>query len=272
MRCTKRVVRVQRRHDDVKRRLQILMDLWLSVISRWESGEKLSRSDVAEMLRETYENAGLQPLRGASLPPDIYDKELASLYVVGKYGMGLDKQYPELFDEIFSKEERYEEAIRLLERSDGNPENTRDLLKAVLGSLDDNEIARMLRLKFTQVYFGFASEDELFNLIRNLYIRVPDKQKIASKYARFYIAFRVASAIYRGGVKNKIVKEVLKQASALNLSDIHGVIPDDEYIAAIARGVFGVAERTLRQTLSLEGRKTRNSSRGPEKGKQPSRA
>jgi hypothetical protein len=243
------------RSDDVKRRLQILMDLWLSIISRWESGQELSRKDVIEMLQRTYESAGIEPLRGASTPPDIYDKELASLYVVGKYGMGLEKQYPELFDNIFMKEIKYEEAIQILESEDGNTEKTRDIIKTILGTLDDNEIARMLRLKFTKVYFGFTTEDNLYKVIKNLYDRIPEKRKLASKYARFYIAFRVASAIARGDIKNKIIKEIFKQASALKLSQIHGIIPDDSYIATIARDVFRVPERTLRQILTLESGK-----------------
>jgi hypothetical protein len=244
---------VGERSDDVRKRLQVLMDLWLKIISLWESGERPSREEVVEMLREAYEKAGLEPLRGASTPPDLFDKEMASLYVVGKYGMGLDRQYPEIFDSIFNKEVKYEEALSaILKRSDVRDEDLENLLKAILGSFTDNDVARMLRIKLTQVYFGFADEEELVRILKTIYEKLPNKRKLAIKYIRFFIAFKVASAIARGRVRNKIVKEIVKQASALSFSNIHGVLPDDSYIATIARGVFGVGDRVIRTTLSPE--------------------
>ncbi|MEB3816734.1 MAG: DUF2192 domain-containing protein [Desulfurococcales archaeon] len=244
---------------DARRRLQVLMDLWLKIVSLWESGKYLERDDVIKMLEETYSKAGLTPLRGASVPPDLYDKEMASLYVVGKYGMGLDKQYPDIFDKIFYKEEKYEEGLRILAESQGDKAET--LLNGLFGSLSDNDVARMLRIKLTQVYFGFADESELINLIKNIYEKLPSRRKIAVKYARFYIAFKIAREIAMGKIRNRIVKEIVKQASALNLSEIRGVIPDDAYIASIAKEVFKVADQTLRSTLSL-GRKDSGSREG----------
>jgi len=251
---------VVERRDDVRKRLQVLMDLWLKIISLWEAGDKLDREKVMEMLKEAYEKAQLEPLRGASTPPDLYDKELASLYVVGKYGMGLDRQYPEIFETLFSKEVRYEEALStLLRRDDISGEELEGLLNAILGSLTDNDVARMLRIKLTQVYFGFASEEELVKILKAMYERMPSKRKLTVKYIRFFIAFKVASAIARGRIRNKIVKEIVKQASALSFSNIHGVLPDDSYIATIARGVFGVGDRIIRSTLSPEKGASRRS-------------
>jgi hypothetical protein len=255
---------VGERHDDVRKRLQVLMDLWLKIISLWESGKRPSREEVVEMLKEAYEKANLEPLRGASTPPDLFDKEMASLYVVGKYGMGLDRQYPEVFDSIFSREVRYEEALSIIvKRADVKEEDLENLLKAVLGSLTDNDIARMLRVKLTQVYFGFADERELVRILKTIYEKLPSKRKLAVKYIRFFIAFKVASAIARGKVRNKIVKEIVKQASALNFSNIHGVLPDDSYIATIAREVFDVGDRLIRSTLSPE----KSSSKRPREAK-----
>jgi len=253
---------MESRPGDVKKRLQILMDVWMRLVGLWESEGGIGRDQVVDLLRESYRAARLEPLRGASLPPDIFDKEMASLYVVGKYGMGLDRQYPELFDAIFSREERYEEALRLL--LEGSPDHIKDLLETILGSLDDNEIARMLRVLFTKVYFGFSSEEELFQALRKLAEAIPEKERIAAKYARFYIAFRVASSIASGTVRNRIVKEVMKQASALQLRHLRGVIPDDSYIASIARDVFHVNERVIRQTLSVEEGRRRRARQGDE--------
>jgi len=244
---------VGERRDDVRRRLWVLMDLWLRIISLWDSGERPSREEVVEMLKEAYEKAGLEPLRGASTPPDLFDKEMASLYVVGKYGMGLDRQYPEIFDSMFSREVKYEEVLSMMLKGDEKgKEDLESLLNAILGSLTDNDMARMLRIKLTQVYFGFADEEELVRILKAIYEKLPNKRKLAVKYIRFFIAFKVASAIARGSVRNKIVKEIVKQASALSFSEIHGVLPDDSYIATIAKEVFGVEDRLIRSTLSPE--------------------
>ena len=233
---------------DVQRRLALLMDLWNDILEKWESGEKLTRERVVDMLREAYSKEKISPLRGASIPEDLYDKEMASLYVVGKYGMGLEEIYPKLFDEIFKNEIKYDRAINILLTED--PETARDKVSVILGGrLDDNTIARMFRLKFTEVYFGFSDEESLVNLLKAFAKAFPEKERIAAKYARFYIAFKVAASIYRGDVRDRITKEALKQASALSFSDFQGSIPDDSYIEKIAVGVFGVRRNYIRGIL-----------------------
>jgi len=233
---------------DVKRRLSTLIDLWNEVITLWDSGKKISRDRLVDMLRESYKREGLSPLRGASLPKDIYEKELISMYVVGKYGMGLENQYPELFDSLFPDIVRYEEAIRVLLTN--SPEEARDKIKLLLGNMDDNTIARMFRVKLTEAYFGFAEHRVVLNLIKALSKAFPEKEKITVKYTRFYIAFRVAEAIASGEVRDRISKEALKQALALDIGIEKGIIPDDRYIEKIASEVFRVPKRILNTVLS----------------------
>ncbi len=239
------------RRDDVKYRLEVLRDLWGRVIDEWESRGSLSRDEVRAMLAGAYEKAGLKPIKGASNPPDLMDKEMASLYVVGKY-MGIDQQYPELFDAVFYREVRYEEAIRVLLSED--PREARTKVEMLLGEVSDNELARMLRLKMTEVYFGFADERELMKLIKAVAEAFPEKERIAAKYARFYTALMIARGISRGEVRSRLYKEAVKQATAVKLGGMHGVLPDDRYIATIAREVYGVPERILRGVLKLERR------------------
>ncbi len=238
---------------DVKRRLAVLVDLWNEIVSLWDSGKRLDRERVVEMLREEYRREKLSPIRGASLPPDIYEKELISLYVVGKHGMGLDQQYPEIFDSLFPDIIRYDEAVKILLTED--PETARDKIKLLLGSLDDNTLARMLRVKMTEVYFGFSDNRALINLIKAVAKTFPDKERLAVKYARFYIAFKVAEAIASGEVRDRISKEALKQALALETGIERGVIPDDRYIEKIAQEVFRVPRRILSSVLSHGSRK-----------------
>lgn len=241
----------------VKRRLAVAMDVWKEIIAEYEARGRISRERVAEMLKDVYKRERIEPLRGASTPPDLYDKELATLYVVGKYGMGLDQTYPELFDEVFSHEVRYEESIKIL--LSNPPDLARMKVEALLGGrLDDNTVARMLRLKLTEVYFGFNSADSFERLLKALVEAFPEKIPLARKYARFYIAFQVADAIQKGEVRDRITKEAFKQAIALRLSYLNKTIPDDSYIKTIASSVFGVPERVLNFVLS-EGRRRRKS-------------
>ncbi len=247
--------------SDLKRRLSTLVDLWNEIITMWDSGKKVDREKVVDMLKEAYNREKLSPLRGASVPEDLYERELISLYVVGRYGMGLDQQYPELFDALFPDFIRYEEAIRILLTED--PETARDRIKLLLGGLDDNTVARMLRVKMTEAYFGFSDHRALINLIKSLMKAFPEKERLAVKYTRFYIAFRVAEAIASGEVRDRISKEALKQALALETGIERGAIPDDRYIEKIAVEVFKVPRKVLGGILLVkEGRRRpRQSSR-----------
>ncbi|MEB3806261.1 MAG: DUF2192 domain-containing protein [Desulfurococcales archaeon] len=240
---------------DVQRRLSVLMDLWNRIIDAWESNENLTRERVIDLLKQAYAEEKITPLKGASTPEDLYDKEMTSLYIVGKYGMGLEELYPKLFDTLFPNEIRYDKAIKILLSEE--PEKAKDKIVALMGGrLDDNTVARMFRLKFTEIYFGFSDEKALAELLKAFIKAFPEKERIAVKYARFYIAFKVAASIYRGEVRDRITKEALKQASALAFSELQGSIPDDSYIEKIATGVFGVRRNNLRHILA-GGRKAK---------------
>ncbi|MEM2502115.1 MAG: DUF2192 domain-containing protein, partial [Acidilobaceae archaeon] len=131
---------------DVKKRINVLMDVWNNIIEYWEeSGGSLSRSDVTRILMDAYNRESIKPLKGAANPADLYDKELASLYVVGRYGMGLEEQYPDIFDKIFREEIKYENVINIMSKEP--LEIAREKIKVILGDVDDNTLSRILRLK-----------------------------------------------------------------------------------------------------------------------------
>ncbi len=252
----------RQRGVSVKRRLSLAMDVWEEILSEYEQGSSIDRGRAVAILKRLYEAEGVEPLRGASTPPDLYEKELATLYVVGKHGMGVDKSHPELFDRLFSDEVRYEEAIRILLTSP--PEEARMRVEALLGGkLDDNTVARMLRLKLTEMYFGFVDEESFERLLRALVEAFPEKKKLASKYARFYIAFRIADAIQKGEVRDRITKEAMKQALALRLNYLEKTLPDDDYIRKIAGEVFSVPQHLLKMILSGGRRGDKKGDRRP---------
>ncbi len=236
---------------DVKKRINVLIDVWNKVIELWEeSGGSLSRGDVVKILKDVYEKESIKPLKGASNPLDLYDKELTSLYVVGKHGMGLEEQYPELFDSIFSDEVKFESAINIVLKEP--VERATEKVKTILGDLSDNTIARILRLKMTEVFFGFSSNESFVNLVKVFSKAFPSKSRIIENYTRFYIAFKVAEAIARGEVRDKISKEALKHALALELGlTDKRKLPDDNYISRIAVEVFNIPQKSLSTILSV---------------------
>ncbi|GBF08885.1 hypothetical protein apy_06100 [Aeropyrum pernix] len=239
----------------IRRRISILMDVWERMLQEWEKGG-LTRERAIEILKEVYGRERIKPLKGAANPPDLFEKELASLYVVGKYGMGLESDYPELFDKVFHDEIRYEEAIKILLTE--KPSTARMKVETLLGgSFDENTIARMLRLKLAEVYFGFSSQDSLKNLLKRLSEAFPEYKEMASKYARFYIAFKIADDIQKGEVRDRLTKEATKQALALEFSWLgRKVLPDDTYIRVIAEDVFKLNNRVLDSILpKSKGRK-----------------
>ncbi len=245
----------------VRRRQGVLMDVWEEVIGEWEKSGSLSRDRVIEILRSVYEREGVSPIRGASNPPDIYDKEVASLYVIGKHALGLDKSHPELFDEVFSDEIKYEEAIKALLTEE--PSSARHKVEALLGGVpDDNTVARMLRLKLTEAYFGFTHHDTFILLLKRFVEAFPEHKRVAAKYAKFYIAFRIADAIQKGEVRDRITKEAMKQALALQLSGLGKVLPDDSYIRKIAKEVFNIPDRILDLVLPASKREGKKIRRG----------
>ncbi len=234
-----------------RRRIQIAVNLLGDLLRR---GEQLSRKDVVEILRRTYEKHKIKPLKGKATPPDIYDKEMASLYVVGKYGLGLHEEYPGLFKKIFYLEEIYEEVIEKM--LSGEYDSARNLLKgaSASGVIDSNTIARMLRTAFTKTILGFIDEDEFARVLKKTMEVFPEEEKTVKNYVRFYIAYKIAEGIYRGEIRNKKYKEAMKRAIALRLGFPQST-PSDDYIAIIAKEVFNIPERILEKTLKLRREK-----------------
>lgn len=232
-------------------RIKILVDIINEIINY---SREFSRKDVVEVVRKTYEKHGLKPIRGRSNPLDIYDKELSSLYIIGKYGLGIDSDYPELFNKIFYIEKTLEDCINLLVM--GKYIESRELLKTISSSnvIDSNTLARMLRIPFTKLIFGFISEEEFSNILRKSIEAFPEEARTVKNYVKFYIAFKIADMIYRGRIRDRSYKEAYKKALSLR-SGFPRVVPSDEYIYIIAREVFNIPDDLLYKILNIKKQK-----------------
>ncbi|NPA99298.1 MAG: DUF2192 domain-containing protein [Crenarchaeota archaeon] len=230
-----------------RKRIQIIVDLLGEIIRK---GNVTSREELRELIKETYEKHGIVPIKGKATPPDLYDKEIASLYVIAKYGLALDDEYPSLFDNLFRTEEKYEEAIKnILENN--YEEARKNLIEASSqGQIDSNTVARMLRVAFTKLLFGFITEDEFAEILKKTAEAIPEEERTVRNFVRFYIAFKVAEMISRGEIRNKGFKEASKKAIGLRLG-FPRIAPRDDYIEAIAKEVFMVPDKVLEKVLLI---------------------
>lgn len=226
--------------DIYKPKVKTLTDIW-SVIS--QNPEVYDRERVKSLLEERYKEENIRPFRGFNAN-DVYDKEMSSLYVIGKYGLGMDQEIPDLFSKVFYAERNYEEIERIIRK--GSPE---EAFKAAERSKDS--LARSLRLLFTMVVFSLAKEEELIADLRNLFLSEIDEIKHTAKsFARFYTAFKLAELIAEGEIKDKYSFIASKKAMAIQIG-IDYPLPREDYVALISSNVFKVRERTLNRALGI---------------------
>jgi hypothetical protein len=230
------------KRDIYKDRISTLIDIWGSIMSKWPN---LTREELIGILKSRYEEKGIKPFRGFKAE-GLYEKELTSLYVVGKHGLGLDKENPEIFEELLGDEIRFERLSQILEKE------SEETLEDHYSTTD--EISRALRLVFTGVTFSFFDEERLISLLRRLSSSTKeDLVHVSKSFGRFFVAFKLAEMIASNEIRDRLSLEAMKKALHIKL----GIQPFNarpEYIALIAREVFNVNESKLKRILNYTGR------------------
>jgi hypothetical protein len=218
--------------------------------------DEVDRAKAVELLKKVYQERRISPIRGKAQPADIFDKELATLYVVGKYGLNLDQESPELFEKVFYVEQTLEEALK--DMLESRFEEAREKIKRVspTGTIDSNMVARLLRIPLTMLILGFMSEEEFRNILHSVKAAISEEERTVTNYARFFIGFKLAEAIYKGEVRSREEKEALKKALAIRVGFPKST-PSDDYVEAIATSVFNIDRKVLDKVLS------------PKRGEQP---
>ncbi len=234
-----------------RKRIQIAVRI-LSELTKRLGG--LNRSTAVEILRKTYTEYKLQPIRGRNIPPDIYDKEMSLLYVVSKYGLRLNEEHPELHAKIFYIEETLENAINDI--MNGKFSEAREKLRSIssTGVIDSNTVARLLRIPLTKSILGFINEEEFRDILQGVLKAIPEEERTIVNYVKFYVSLKLAEAIYRGEVRSREVKEAYKKALAIRLG-FPKATPSDSYVWEIARVVFNLSEKKLSGILNVEKNK-----------------
>ncbi|MCD6563806.1 MAG: DUF2192 domain-containing protein [Thermoproteales archaeon] len=230
---------MQRLHKD---RIEIALNLWSKVVK----GEIKTRNELVSKLKTQYIRNRIEPIRGKT-KINIFDKELATVFLVGKYGLGLEEEeYKEKFESLFKKETLCEKAIEEIIIG----KNPREVINRLFGNINEDIIFRILRLQATGVFLEFKDEDTLVKLINIFEKAFPEYAKKIEGFKKFYIAFKMAEQIAGGNIRNRIEKETLKHALCLKFNALKSA-PSDSFVREIATQVLKAEEFKVNDTLSM---------------------
>jgi hypothetical protein len=218
-----------------------------------------SREDAINIIKNIYKDTNVEPIRGASSPPDIFDKEMITIYIIGKWGLGLDKEMLiEMLDSLFNKEVMLEKLYNSILQGNSRDEICREI-KELCEKLDEALIARELRFAFTLYYFGFTEYGNLVTLLRKIYMFFPEFQETVRRFTKFVIAYEVGSRISSGKIKNDIELNMTKNVIALDIG-IPRALPSTSYIVEVSKHFFNLQENILKSLKTSQAEKKENQS------------
>ncbi|WP_069807392.1 DUF2192 domain-containing protein [Vulcanisaeta thermophila] len=238
-----------------KSRFEAAMEIW----SRIMKNEVSSRNQLEELLYIVYKQKNVEPFRGLS-KIRIYDKEISTVFIVGKYGLGLvDGEVTKAFSNLFNVELRCDEIYQFLKSR--NFQLSIDDMEKVRKLLDDNILGlkleergfRLLRYVFTGAIMRLMPEEDFVNTYKALATVYPDLAKAFMRYVRFYVAFRVAEDIALGNIKKPEEKKIMKYTYCLRLN-LTGCVPHDKLIREIALRVYKVPRKVVDRLFPNEGK------------------
>jgi len=225
-----------------RERIEVALSIWSEILK----GNIGSREELVNRLKSQYIRNNIEPIRGKT-KINIYDKELATVYLVGRYGLGLDsKEYEKYFQTLFKKEYLCEKAIEQILSG----ENPKKVIQKLFGKADEDIVFRILRIVATGVFLDFKTEDDLLNLIKIFEKEFPVYGKKFDGFKKFYIAFKMAEQIAGGMIRNRIEKETLKHALCLKFNAVKSA-PSDSFVREIATKVLKADEFRVNDTLSM---------------------
>ena len=223
-----------------RKRIEIAIKLWSKILQ----GTYSSRSELVKDLESEYKRAKLEPIRGKSRR-NAYDKELTVVYLVGRYGLGLEpREYPKVYRRLFELELKCEEALgRILGGEDPNT-----VMRDVFDRVTEDLVFRVIRLAYVSVLLEFSSENCLIKLLSAFEKAMPSLHDRFRRFKKFFVAFRIAEAIVAREVRNRLEKEALKHALCLKFGAEKSAPPDEE-IRLIATEVLGMPEYIVNDVL-----------------------
>ena len=220
-------------------RIEACIEVWSSILK-----ENLkTRESIRKRLKETYARNSIEPFRGRSRI-NLFDKELITLYLVGKYGLGLDES--EIPLKAFKKEIKLEKVVEDIV----NGVSAKDSLKKHFNKINENIIFRVLRLVLTKILLGWEEEDLLVKIFKSFEKDFPKYEKNFKSFVRFYVALRIAEKIVKKEIRNRLEKEALKHSLCLKFGMPKNA-PSDDFIRDLAINVFNGEEHEVNSVLAF---------------------
>ncbi len=230
-----------------KDRVEVAIDLWDRVLR----GQITSRSQLEEQLYVEYKKRGIEPFRGFS-KIRIYDKEIATVFVIGRYGLGLDDDIIESTKRIFNVEYRCDKAYRLLKKNDFDVKNhveLRDTVRALINVPDlgygiEDRVFRLMRYVFTGTLLTFFPEEDFVQTYRALQEIFTELKDVLIRYVKFYVAFKIAEGIVLGQISDPSERKIYKYVYCVKLN-VQKCAPPDKLIREVALRVYKLPKRIV---------------------------
>lgn len=223
----------------------------LALLERVLSGAVTSRSALVAELQQLYQKKGLEPFRGVSRE-GIYDKEIATVYLVGIYGAGVIA--PGDYDDIFYIENKAAEVVEVVRSvTEVLTPELRGVLERkvseIKGRSTEDRVFRVLRLVFTGAVLGYFPEMFLVKSIRTFESVYPSLAERLLNYAAFYSAYKIAEDIALGRIRSPEELKIQKYTYCLKMG-FQKCKPSDKLIAEVAAHIYKVNKSTLTRLLA----------------------
>ncbi|WP_243678099.1 DUF2192 domain-containing protein [Vulcanisaeta distributa] len=176
-----------------KGRIEAATEIWSKIMRN----EVSTRNQLEELVYIVYKQKGIEPFRGLS-KVRIYDKEIATIYIIGKYGLGLlDGELTNAFKNIFNVEIACDEIYSFLKarnfqlNDNNDTEQFRKMVdnEALGGPKTEERGFRLLRYVFTGTIMRFfPPEEDFVGTYKALSTAFPDLASKFMRYVRFYVA------------------------------------------------------------------------------------
>jgi hypothetical protein len=225
----------------------------LVLLERVLNGLVTSRSALVAELQEVYREKGVEPLRGLS-KEGIYDKEIATVYLVGVHGAGVLAAGD--YDNIFYIENRAIEAVEII-RNVGEvlsaelKEALAKKTEEVKGKSAEDKVFRVLRLVFTGAVLGYYPEMLLTKALKIYETVYPQLSERLVNYAAFYSAYKIAEDIALGRIRSAENLKIMKYTYCLRMG-FQKCKPSDRLIAEVAHHIYKV-DKSLLSKLFARG-------------------
>jgi len=225
----------------VKKIIEACIHAWSNIIA---DADTITREKVVKILKESYRKFKVKPLKDYA-KTGLYEREIITLYVVGKYGLNIIDEM-EYISDIFNKEKKYERLYLMLTEKCEDPE-----LNRTLDSLSAETVLKTARFGLIMSLLGFASDSRFLEIMSCLIKLFPKYSTKLYKLAKIFIALEIAKKVSEGVIKNRFEKEALKQALCMKINSPK-VAPSDKMIYQIAKYYFGVSEEQAFQVLNVK--------------------